>query len=368
MNLPFSIALFFIIANTLNGLNQQEQECYDLIFRPAELSHNIIQERVIASYQTLKKTSVIDDTSSDSLPDPVALEAGIPERPPFDIDPTIVKTLAQGLSGQEIEAIGIIMQRFVDYLHLEQEFHDAYNNQLKNIRYTILVGGASLVGLLIALIPLGLTELAQMSCDDYECVFDDDSMLITKNGNGPTHYCAHDGQDFDCLQFFATALGNVDLTQAVYKPNCTKQFDESLVNQTIPLAQIKHFSDTTCQVLVGLVPLLDALFLALPATAVTYTVKKGLDLKKLRQKIEHIKQEPKDFDSWTFRVGLSKIEDISPKLKTYVELAGNTFSIGSYVNSPIENLFHNSPFHILVEELLQRAGFGNTIKAAWKGF
>lgn len=367
MRLQFSIVLCFIIANTLNGLNQQEQECYDLIFRPAELSHNIIQERVIASYRTFNG-SVPDDTSSDSLSEPLELEVGIPERPPFDVDPDIVRALAKDLSGQEIQALGTIMKRFVDYLQLEQEFHDAYNDQLKNIRYTIVIGGASLIALLIALIPLGLSELAQMRCDDYECVFDDDSMIITENGDGPTHYCAHDGQDFDCLQFFATALGNVDLTQAVYKQNCTKEFDESLVNQTIPLAQIKHFSDTTCQVLVGLVPLLDAVFLAIPATAASYTIKKGFDLKKLRHTIERIKQEPEDFDSWTFRMGLAKIENISPNLKTYVELAGNTFSIGSYVNSPIERLFHNSPFHILVEELLKRAGFGNTIKTAWKEF
>lgn len=369
MNIQYFFIFLLISAFNLNALNDVERDCFDSIFRPAERAHNIIYQRVIDPASASAMSSNDDDSSdTHSATDPNDLEIGVLEIPSFGVDPSIVKILAQQLSNEEIVAIGTMMGRLTDYLILEEQFHQAYHDQLKNIRYTMLVGTGSLIVFLLALVPLGLAQLGQMTCDDYECVYDDDSMIITDNGDGPTHYCGHDGQDFDCLQFYATALGHVDLRNATYKPGCSKFLNESSLNEAIPLAEIKHFTNTTCQVLVGLIPLLDAACLALPTAVAGYTVKKGFDLKKLRRKVEAIKQEPVDFDSWPFRTGIVKLDNISPRLKTYVELAGSTFGIGNEMPSPIGMVFRNSPFHLLVEELLQRAGFGSTIKAAWRSF
>ncbi len=354
------LATFWWAPGSFAGdFSADEKVCFEQLFEPAQQVHNLIHQR--ARNQRLPDDA--DDDDDGDLEDPIINPIPVL---PFDLE--VIRRLLEYVSLPEITTVGDVVSLFRLYLEKEEQFFKDYQNQLKNIKYTAVIGGGSIVIGLLSLLPLGLAQLAEVKCEIYECVFDNDVMIETENGNGgPTHFCFAKGVAADCGQYAAVALGLLDLRGATYVENCSKKLQSYMINTPIPLAQIRFYTNQACQAVIRSLPAISALSLVPGLILGSKTVVQGVQLKRSKTKLDAMKTVPATIDTMEFQNALGKIRNISPALADIAELAGSFLSILP-ASAPIAQLFENDAFHQAVVEMLGQSGFGATCKAAWASF
>ncbi len=228
------------------------------------------------------------------------------------------------------------------------------------------IGGIGAIIAILLAIPSSVAQIAQSNCEKYECLDDDFDLLTTDQVDGkPYNYCGKKGADFDCLRYLHTAYGYNDLTHVQYVENCSKNLDPLLLlkNTTIPLGQIVRFCDTTCVILLALLPYIPSLAFLIPGLVLGGKSAYSAAALKIREYQIHKGQEgPKDLDWERFKMGQDIVEKISSPIGAIIHFTAHFFEISEEDQNGMSRLFADEPIHSEVEELLKKCSLIDTCK------